>query len=66
MYGRKTWGGPIDPFILVKYLKSDNDQGKDPVSSLAIFEWKDRDLVGLPNPDGYGNVSSPSSASLAK
>lgn len=65
MYGKKTWGGPVDPFILVKYLDADKDAGDDPVSSLVIFEWKDRDLVGIPDPDGYGNVS-PSDGSVAQ
>lgn len=55
MYGKKTWGGPVDPFILTKFLKS--DAGDDPVASMVIFEWRDRDLVGIPDPDGYGNVS---------
>lgn len=58
MYGKKTWGGPVDPFILVKYLSADKDK-EDPVSSLLIFEWKDLDLVGVPDPNGYGNVRSP-------
>jgi hypothetical protein len=58
MYGKKTWGGPVDPFILVKYLDAGDDAGDDPVSSLIIFEWRDRSLVGIPDPDGYGNVST--------
>lgn len=58
MYGKKTWGGPVDPFILVKYLNADKDKGSDPISSLLIFEWKDLDLVGIPDPNGFGNVSS--------
>lgn len=57
MYGKKTWGGPVDPFILVKYLDKGSDVGEDPTVSLVIFEWKDRDLVGIPDPDGWGNVS---------
>lgn len=55
MYGKKTWGGPVDPFILTKFLKQDGDN--DPVASMVIFEWRDRNLVGIPDPDGYGNVS---------
>lgn len=54
MYGKKTWGGPVDPFILTKFLKS--DAGDDPVASMVIFEWRDRNLVGIPDPDGYGNL----------
>ncbi|KAG9255197.1 transmembrane receptor, eukaryota [Emericellopsis atlantica] len=55
MYGKKTWGGPVDPFILVKYLDADKDSGDDPITSMVIFEWRDRDLVGIPDPDGWGN-----------
>jgi hypothetical protein len=57
MYSRSTWGGPTDPFILVKYINATNEV-KDPLASLIIFEWKDRDFVGIPDPDGWGNVSA--------
>lgn len=57
MYGKKTWGGPVDPFILVKFLSQGDSDEKDPTASMVIFEWKDRDLVGIPDPDGFGNVS---------
>ncbi|KAH6890328.1 lung seven transmembrane receptor-domain-containing protein [Thelonectria olida] len=49
MYSRSSWGGPVDPFILVKFLNSTNSKAKDPKASLIIFEWKDRGLVGVPN-----------------
>ncbi|CAM1502824.1 Fc.00g076000.m01.CDS01 [Cosmosporella sp. VM-42] len=55
MYGRKTWGGPVDPFILVKFLNSSKPAGDDPIASLVIFEWRDQNLVGIPDPEGYGN-----------
>ena len=58
MYSRTSWNGPVDPFILVKFLgQSDVPQGSDPVASMVIFEWKDEELIGIPDPDGYGNVS---------
>ena len=57
MYNKKTWSGPVDPFILVKFLKKGGDDNKHPTASLVIFEWRDRELVGIPDPDGYGNVS---------
>ncbi|KAF7544338.1 hypothetical protein G7046_g9805 [Stylonectria norvegica] len=55
MYGRNTWGGPVDPFILVKFLNSSIPEGEDPIASLVMFEWKDRDLIGIPDPDLPGN-----------
>ncbi|KAF7720265.1 Lung seven transmembrane receptor family protein [Penicillium ucsense] len=45
MYGRKSWGGNVDPFILVKFSKTDKQEG-DPLASLVIFEWKDEELIG--------------------
>lgn len=57
MYNRKTWGGPVDPFILVKFLnKSVPAEPKDPIASMVIFEWNDLDLVGVPSPNGGPNV----------
>ncbi|UKZ68910.1 uncharacterized protein TrAtP1_009928 [Trichoderma atroviride] len=51
MYSRKSWGGPVDPFILVKFLNDTAPEGDDPVASLVIFEWRDGNLVGIPDPD---------------
>ncbi|KAM3084480.1 Membrane protein ptm1 [Clarireedia jacksonii] len=54
MYDRKTWGGPIEPHILVKWLPTaqDTPTEDDPTASMVIFEWRDYDLVGvLPTPD---------------
>lgn len=45
MYSQQAWGGPVDPFILMKFLPYTGDQ--DPVVSLVIFEWKDEDLIGV-------------------
>lgn len=64
MYSRKSWGGPVDPFILVKFLNSSVPQAQDPIASLVIFEWRDRDFVGIPDPDYYGNVSVPDAGSM--
>ncbi|PNY28442.1 Membrane protein PTM1 [Tolypocladium capitatum] len=54
MYSRTTWGGPVDPFILVKFLSSSTPDNNDPIASLLIFEWGDRSLVGVPNPNFSG------------
>ncbi|KAM4055374.1 lung seven transmembrane receptor domain-containing protein [Hirsutella rhossiliensis] len=54
MYSRTTWGGPVDPFILVKFLNSSIAPDSDPVASLIIFEWRDKDLVGVPDPNFPG------------
>lgn len=45
MYSRKAWGGSVDPFILVKFTKSDSAES-DPLASLVIFEWNDENLIG--------------------
>lgn len=45
MYSKSAWGGPVDPFILLKFLPYTGDD--DPVVSLVIFEWKDEDLIGV-------------------
>lgn len=45
MYSQQAWGGPVDPFILLKFLPYEGDT--DPVVSLVIFEWKDEDLIGV-------------------
>ncbi|GLI72573.1 membrane protein ptm1 [Penicillium ochrochloron] len=45
MYSRKAWGGSVDPFILVKFSKAENQEG-DPLASLVIFEWNDEELIG--------------------
>ncbi|QUC22140.1 uncharacterized protein UV8b_06381 [Ustilaginoidea virens] len=49
MYSRTSWGGPVDPFILVKFLNSSKPEVSDPIVSLIIFEWQDKDLVGFPD-----------------
>lgn len=48
MYSRKSWGGPVDPFINVKFLNDTSNQEEDPTVSLLIFEWRDRKFVGIP------------------
>lgn len=48
MYDRKTWGGPTEPHILVKWLPTTQDsEDPDPIASMVIFEWRDYDLVGV-------------------
>ncbi|ODA80488.1 hypothetical protein RJ55_03446 [Drechmeria coniospora] len=51
MYSRTTWGGPVDPFILIKFLSPGPTENKDPIASLLIFEWGDKSLIGIPDPD---------------
>lgn len=46
MYSRKSWGGPTEPFILVKFLPDTTPDNTDPLASLIIFEWKDETLIG--------------------
>ena len=49
MYSRKSWGGNMDPFILTKFIKPKKlKNGDDPMVSLVMFEWEDKDLIGVP------------------
>jgi len=48
MYSRKSWGGNVSPYILVKFLKpAEIPEGEDPVVSMVVFEWTDRPLIGV-------------------
>ncbi|KAK3375289.1 lung seven transmembrane receptor-domain-containing protein [Podospora didyma] len=47
MYSMSGWGGPVNPYISVKFTGVGKDTGEDPVVSLAIFEWKDQDYIGV-------------------
>ena len=47
MYSKKSWGGAVDPFILVKFLPDQTSDDSDPLASLIIFEWQDEDLIGV-------------------
>ena len=47
MYDRKTWGGAVEPHILVKFIKNTAGNDSDPIASMIIFEWKDYDLIGV-------------------
>lgn len=55
MYSRKSWGGQVDPFILVKFRKSPVEGDADPLVSLVMFEWNDEDLIGR-HPEGNNKV----------
>ncbi|EHY52660.1 Membrane protein ptm1 [Exophiala dermatitidis] len=52
MYSRKSWGGSIEPFILVKFLPDHTQDDSDPIVSLIIFEWQDEELIGRMPPGG--------------
>jgi hypothetical protein len=51
MYSKKSWGGKVDPFILVKFIKDPkkNEGIKDHTVSLVVWEWKDTLLLGAPS-----------------
>lgn len=58
MYSRKAWGGDIDPFILTKFVKAEDDiADQDALVSLVIFEWGDEALIGrqVPGTDVWDN-----------
>lgn len=45
MYGRKAWGGDVEPYIHVRIEKVP-EKDHTPLMSLIIFEWKDEGLIG--------------------
>lgn len=49
MYSKKSWGGKIEPFIMVKFIETDKPQPvEDPTVAVMIWEWQDSNLLGLP------------------
>ena len=58
MYSKKSWGGKVDPFILVKFRKNgDHNEGiEDPTVGVVIWEWKDSMLLGKPAEMPVGEV----------
>ena len=57
MYSRKSWGGDVDPFILIKWLKPKDKPVPTSPISLLIFEWKDFELIGTWPSDTAENVN---------
>ena len=52
MYSQKAWGGPVEPFISINFIKSAQKSITDSLIALVVYEWKDEDLIGiLPSPD---------------
>lgn len=51
MYSRKSWGGSVDPFILVTFFADKTPDDTDPLASLVIFEWRDEELIGRKAPN---------------
>jgi len=48
MFSKKAWGGSVDPFILLKFVKPDNiPDNEDPIVSVVIFEWADKPRIGV-------------------
>jgi len=63
MYSRKSWGGSVDPFILVKFLRNgDRNPGiEQPSVGIVIWEWKDTLLLGKPADKPIAEVGCPRS-----
>ena len=55
MYSKSSWGGAVDPFILVTFPKQDNG---DAVVSLVIYEFRDKGYIGRPIGDDPYQVRS--------
>jgi len=45
MYSKSSWGGAVDPFILVTFLNQGD--GDTPVS-MVIYEYGDKEHIGRP------------------
>jgi len=45
MYSKSSWGGAVDPFILVTFLKQDEG---DALVSMVIYEYRDKGYIGRP------------------
>ena len=60
MYSKKSWGGRVDPFILVKFVnkKDQNKDIEDPTVGVVIWEWKDSMLLGKPSEAPVDDVGS--------
>ncbi len=58
MYSKKSWGGSVDPFILVKFIKNgEKNKGiQDPTVGVAIWEYKDTLLLGKPEDQAVNMV----------
>jgi hypothetical protein len=58
MYSKKSWGGKVEPFILVKFLKNgDKNAGLDDRTvGVVVWEWKDTQLLGLPSDAPVGSL----------
>jgi hypothetical protein len=51
MYSKKSWGGKVEPYIMVKFIDTDKEQPvpiEDPTVGVVIWEWKDSHLLGKP------------------
>ncbi|KAF2204162.1 hypothetical protein GQ43DRAFT_365253 [Delitschia confertaspora ATCC 74209] len=50
MYSKKSWGGKIEPQILVKFINSDKiPDDVDATVAVVVWEWQDGDLLGKPS-----------------
>ncbi|MCJ1372000.1 hypothetical protein MMC20_003221 [Loxospora ochrophaea] len=47
MYSKSSWGGSVDPFILITFDNSSTETAPDGIVSLAMFEWYDQGLLGV-------------------
>lgn len=58
MYSKEAWGGPVDPFVLVKIDNSTYDAAAgDQVVSVVIYEYKDEHFLGIPVAGAEGDFN---------
>jgi hypothetical protein len=53
MYSKKSWGGKVEPYIMVKFIdggkEDQNKDNQDPTVGVIVWEWKDSNLLGKPS-----------------
>lgn len=59
MYSKKAWGGSVDPFILITFIKSSQEGKDNPSVGVVVYEWRDEDLIGVWPPPEAATVSDP-------
>lgn len=56
MYSRRSWGGSVDPYIDVSFVKNLIPADQDPLVSVVVFEWQDRSFVGKQDKNNVDQV----------
>lgn len=47
MYSMASWGGSVEPFILITFDNSSYKGDDDAIVSVVVYEWRDESLLGI-------------------